>query len=251
VDIDKVAEEFLNKQTNSDVNVVARVENQKFWGSLWTDPEPSAAGTSNKSAISVDSSFDIASNSAGQDACNLFNPSGLTCEELDAKFYAGSNNLVKKSDDAVKRANRKLIGPPTTKIVINGKTRDTRVLEHCKINQRAVLNNLSNDARISVEAASNKVPKLTLNTTPTSNITVPDYVPNTAMPPPKNDFQEYSESVNDFILNAADADIDLFLWLIDTESKAIDQILRTGHRMKKSVEKCVGLLKTLKCKEIA
>jgi len=123
--------------------------------------------------------------------------------------------------------------------------------EYSKINQRAVLNNLSNDARISVEAAPKKVAKLNLNITPTSNIPVPDYIPNTTLPLPRNDSQEYSERVNAFILDAADADMDLFLWLIDTESKAIDQILRSGHRMKMSVEKCVGLLKTLKCKEIA
>jgi len=53
--------------------------------------------------------------------------------------------------------------------------------EYSKINQRAVLNNLSNDARISVEAASNKVPKLNLNTTPSFNIPDPDYMPNTTI----------------------------------------------------------------------
>ena len=81
---------------------------------------PSAAGTSNKSAINVDSSIDFASNSAGQDAWNLFNPSGSTEEKLNPNFYAASNNLVKMSDEGVKRANSNLIGPPTTKIVING-----------------------------------------------------------------------------------------------------------------------------------
>jgi hypothetical protein len=219
---------------------------------LWNDSEPSAAGTSNKSAINVDSSIDFATYSAGQDAWNIFNSGGVTDQELDAKFYRkASDNLVKKSDEGVKRANRNLIGPPTTKIVINDKTRDTRVLEHCKINQRAVLNNLSNDARISVEAASNKLPKLTLNTTPTSNITVPDCVPSTTMPSPINDLQKYSESVNDFILAAVEPDMELFAWLTVTKSITVDQTLRSGHRMKMSVEKCVGLLKTLKCKEIA
>jgi len=214
---------MINKKTDSNVNAVPSVGYEDFWKSLWPDPKPSAAGTSNKSAISVDTSIDFTTNSAGQDAWNIFNPSGSTYEELDAKFYAASNNLVKKSDEAVKRANRNLIGPPTTKIFINSKTRDTRLPEHCKINQRAVLNNLSNDARISVEAASNKVPKLNLNITPTSNIPVPDYIPNTTLPLPKNDFQENSRRVNAFILNAADPDMDLFLWLMDTKSRAYPQ----------------------------
>ena len=118
--------------------------------------------------------------------------------------------------------------------------------EYSKINQRALSNNLSSDARISVEAASNKVPKLNLNTTPTSNIPDPDYIPNTTMPSPINDLQKYSERVNAFILDAADPDMDLFVWLIDAKSKAIDQILHTGHQIDMVVEKCVRLLK--KCK---
>ena len=77
---------MINKKTDSDVNADPRVGYQDFWKSLWPDPEPSAAGTSNKSAISVDSSIDSATYSTGQDAWNIFNSRGVTGQELDVKF---------------------------------------------------------------------------------------------------------------------------------------------------------------------